>query len=146
MSEREPTRDELEAMAYVDGELAPQARARFEERLGREPALAREVTALRALELVARRAAPPEPMDHEWQRLARSRSQRGLWFAGWAALLAGLAGLLGWSLWCLECSSWPLAPKILLPLALAGSALLVGAAVRARRRTMRYDPYRDVQR
>lgn len=146
MSEREPTPDELLAMAYVDGEIAAEERARFEQRLAREPQLAREVTELRALELVARRAAPPEPMDHEWTRLARSRSQRSLWLAGWLALLAGLLGLLGWSLWCLECSDWPLAPKILLPLALAGAAVLLGAAVRARRRTMRYDPYRNVQR
>jgi anti-sigma factor RsiW len=146
MSEREPSADELLAMAYADGELAPGERARFEERLRAEPELAREVSELRRLELLARQAAPPEPMDHEWQRLARSSAQRGLRGAGWLFLGAGVLGLVAWGLWRLECSEAPWLPKLLVPLALLGALLLVTAAVRARRRTLRYDPYRDVKR
>lgn len=146
MSEREPSADELLAMAYVDGELAPAERERFEQRLRAEPALAREVAELQRLELLARHAAPPEPMDHEWERLARSQGQRGLWSAGWLFTLAGVAGLLAWGLTCLECSGLPWAPKVLVPLLLCGAVLLLVAAVRARARTLRYDPYRDVKR
>ena len=146
MSGREPTRDELLAMAYADGELAPEERARFELRLAQEPALAREVSELRRLELLARQAAPPEPMDHEWQRLARSPGQRGLRSAGALLLGAGLLGLAAWGLTCLECSQASWVPKLLVPLAILGALLLVGAAVRARARTLRYDPYRDVKR
>jgi anti-sigma factor RsiW len=146
MSEREPTADELLAMAYVDGELAPQERARFEQRLRGEPELAREVSELRRLELLARQAAPPEPMDHEWERLARSSGQRGLWSAGWLFFGAGLLGLAAWALACLEFSQASWVPKLLVPLALLGALLLVVAAVRARARTLRYDPYRDVKR
>ena len=146
MSEREPSKDELLAMAYADGELAPAERARFEERLRAEPGLAREVAELRRLDVLARHAAPPEPMDSEWERLARSRAQRGLWSAGWLFSLAALAGLLAWGLTCLECSNLSWAPKVLVPLLLVGAGLLVAAAVRARARTMRYDPYRDVKR
>jgi len=146
MSEREPTQDELLAMAYADGELAPDERARFEERLRSEPALAREVAELRRLELLARHAAPAEPMDHEWERLARSTGQRGLWRAGWLSFGAGLLGLGAWGLTCLESSQASWVPKLLVPLAILGALLLVGAAVRARARTLRYDPYRDVKR
>ena len=146
MSEREPTRDELLAMAYADGELDAQARARFEQRLAAEPALAREVADLKRLELLARHAAPPEPMDHEWERLARSSGQRGLWSAGWLLFGAGLLGLAAWGLTCLECAQVSWVPKVLVPLAILGALLLVGAAVRARARTLRYDPYRDVKR
>jgi len=136
MSEREPTADEL----------APELRARFEQRLRGEPELAREVSELRRLELLARQAAPPEPMDHEWERLARSTGQRGLWSAGWLLLGAGLLGLGAWALACLEFSRASWVPKLLVPLALVGALLLVVAAVRARARTLRYDPYRDVKR
>ncbi len=146
MSEREPTRDELLAMAYADGELAPDERARFEQRLVREPELAREVAELKRLEVLARHAAPPEPMDHEWERLARSSGQRGLWSAGWLLCGAGLLGLGAWGLTCLECSQASWVPKLLVPLAILGAVLLVVAAVRARMRTLRYDPYRDVKR
>lgn len=146
MSEREPSADELLAMAYADGELEADERARFEARLAREPALAAEVAELKRLELLARHAAPAEPMDHEWERLARSTRQRGLWTAGWLFLGGGILGLVAWGLACLECSQASWVPKLLVPLALAGAALLVGAAVRARLRTMRYDPYRDVKR
>jgi anti-sigma factor RsiW len=146
VSEREPSRDELLAMAYADGELAPAERARFEQRLSEEPALAREVAELRRLELLARHAAPPEPMDHEWERLARSTSQRGLRSAGALLLGAGLLGLVAWGIFCLESSQASWAPKLFVPLLAAGALLLLAAALRARMRTLRYDPYRDIRR
>ncbi len=46
---REPTRGQLLAMAYVDGELAESAHQKFEDRLRREPALMREVAELKML-------------------------------------------------------------------------------------------------
>jgi anti-sigma factor RsiW len=56
----DPTRDQLLAMAYVDGELAEDARQRFEERLRGDQALVQEVAALEAFfDLVARKAASP---------------------------------------------------------------------------------------
>ena len=58
-----PSRDELLAMAYVDDQLDPAAKAEFEGRLSREEALREEVTSLRRLDLIARTAAPPENID-----------------------------------------------------------------------------------
>ena len=49
---REPTRGQLLAMAYVDGELAESAHQEFEDRLRREPALMREVAELKRLVLL----------------------------------------------------------------------------------------------
>ena len=68
---REPSRDELLAMAYVDGELAPDAAAEFEGRLADEAHLGLHVAEFKKLELMARQLAPPEPADHEWLRLGR---------------------------------------------------------------------------
>ncbi|MBK7645503.1 MAG: hypothetical protein IPJ19_21130 [Planctomycetes bacterium] len=147
MNDREPSADELLAMAYADGELTPQERARFEARMAGEPRLAREVSELRRLAVLARAVAPPEPMDHEWARLARSATQRGLPLGtGWILLLAGLSGLAGWGLVCLECSAASWVPKLFVPLVLAGAALLMAGALRARARTLPFDPYRDIKR
>ena len=43
-ADRHPSRDELLAMAYVDDELDPAERARFEARLADEPRLALRVS------------------------------------------------------------------------------------------------------
>ena len=146
MSGREPTRDELLAMAYVDGELRPAARAEFEARLAASPALGREVSALKELELLARAAAPREPMDEEWARLARDPLQRGTLGLGWILLIVGCVGLALFAGWQLFASDAPLALKLLMGAFLAGGALLLGATVRARLRTLPLDPYRKIQR
>ena len=145
-TEREPTPDELLAMAYVDGELDRAAREELERRLALEPVLRREVADLQRLALIARRSTPPEPMDHEWRALERE------WVhAGGSRLGAGLigAGALGGALWLgyeLLVSAAPLPAK------LAGAALLLGVLVhflvslRARLRTLPFDPYTEVER
>ena len=65
-TDREPSADELTAMAYADGELSGAERAAFEQRLAAEPDLGRAVSDYRELEIMARQLAPPEPADHEW--------------------------------------------------------------------------------
>ncbi len=142
----EPTRDQLLAMAYVDGELTDEARAELERRLASEPGLRREVVELQKLELIARSAAPQEPMDHEWERLAVEPLQRGTLALGWILLLAGTLGLGGFALFLLFSSDAPLAVKCLLGALVAGGALLLLATLRARLRTLPYDPYTEVKR
>ncbi|NOT29880.1 MAG: hypothetical protein HOP15_05455 [Planctomycetes bacterium] len=145
-NEREPTRDELLAMAYVDGELSAEGRAELESRLGQSPELRREVSELKELELLARAAAPKEPMDHEWAALAKDPVQRAALGLGWTLLIVGFLGLSALGLWQLFRSDAPLALKLLVPALLLGGALLLGATLRARLRTLPLDPYRKVQR
>jgi hypothetical protein len=142
----EPTRDELLAMAYVDGELGAAERQAFEQRLARESALAREVVELRALDVLSRAAAPPEPADHEWARIARSPLTRTLGPLAWALVVLATAGLIGWLLWT-ECScGLELAPKICVVALTLGLMTLLGLQVRNRLRTLPYDPYTKVKR
>lgn len=146
MSVREPSRDELLTMAYVDGELGAAARAEFEARLAASPALRTAVAELKELELLARAAAPREPLDHEWDALAREPLQRGALGLGWILLALGSLGLSVFALVQLFRSGAPLVLKLLCATLLLGGALLFGATLRARLRTMHLDPYRKVQR
>jgi anti-sigma factor RsiW len=146
MSTREPTRDELLAMAYVDGELTSEGRAEFESRLAASPELRREVSQLKELELLARAAAPREPMDHEWDELARDPVQRGSLGMGWTLLVLGVLGCLGYGTFALLVSGAPPLVKVLVCALFSGLALLLGATVRARLRTLPLDPYRKIQR
>lgn len=144
--ERPPGPDELLAMAYVDDELEPRARQAFEARLATEPALLREVAALRELELLARNAVPPEPMDFAMRRLERELVQRAGWRVGWTVLSIAVLGVVGLALWSVVRAELPLYARVLL-LALLGSLLLLfGLTLRARLRTLPYDPYREIQR
>ena len=145
-AEREPTQDELAAMAYVDGELAPAERRALEARFEDEPELAREVASLQRLNVLARHAVGPEPMDAEWARIARSPEQRGLRFLAWLLVLAGALGLCAWAVFEVEMANIGLLPKLCVAALVVGLALFVALALRARAATAPYDPYTDVKR
>ena len=145
--QREPSRDELLAMAYVDGELADDAVIEFERRLRDEPALVREVAELKRLEVIARQSAPPEPIDHEWKRLEREVLHSGGNFFGFLLAALGTLGLSGWALLeLLRNDELTLVPKLLIGMTVAGFALLFLVILRARLRTLPYDPYTEVKR
>ena len=146
MSTREPSRDDLLAMAYVDGELTAEGRAEFELRLQQSSELRRAVAELKELELLARAAAPREPMDHEWAALARDPVQRGALGLGYALVGLGLLGLGAFALFEVCTCDVPLWLKLSLAALLVGGGVLLGATLRARLRTLPLDPYRKVQR
>jgi anti-sigma factor RsiW len=133
-------------MAFVDGELADDARAEFETRLAADADLRRQVAELQELELLARAAAPREPMDHEWDALARDPLQRGSFGLGWLLLTVGTFGLGALVIWWLCTSDDSLALRLCLGAVLAGGAFLFGFTLRGRLRTLHLDPYRKVQR
>jgi anti-sigma factor RsiW len=145
-ADRPPSPDELLAMAYFDCELGTKERTAFEARLDREPALVREVAALERLSVLARAAAPREPMDYEWRRIERSAVQRVGLPLGWSLVALGAIGM---AVWCAcEVASAPIgiAPKLLTAALASGFLLLFLLALRARLRTKPFDPYDDVQR
>ena len=144
---RQPTRDELLAMAYVDGELDTEERGEVERRMGAEPALAREVAQLQKLAVIARQTAPPEPMDHEWQRLESGFVQPGGRLLGFLFLIVAGLGMAGWLAYEIAVDSeMPLGMKVLLGLGSLGLFLLFFVVLRGRLRTLPYDPYTEVKR
>jgi len=141
-----PSDAELLAMAYVDGELAPAERASFEARLDREPMLVREVAAQQRLAVLARAAAPREPIDREWASIERSMFTRAGLPLSWSLLALGAAGLAVWCAWEVACAPIGTAPKLLTAAFVCGFLLLFLLALRARLRTKPFDPYDDVHR
>lgn len=145
-AQEEPTRDELMAMAYADGEL-PEAEAReFEEKLATRSDLALEVTQLKRLQVLARQVSPPEPIDHEWERLAADPvHQTGVGF-GLVAVVFGAVGLAAWGTALVLSSDLGTTPKALISLLIVGFLSLLLTAARARARTAPFDPYTEVRR
>ena len=143
---QEPSREQLLAMAYVDGELDPGARAAFEIELAAREDLRREVVQFQRLGLLARSMAAPEPIDHEWRKFARDPLQRTSTVAAFLALAAGATGLAGWGAWVIWESNMPATPKILLALLCGGALLLFLVTLRGRLRTLPYDPYTEIER
>ena len=141
-----PHRDELLAMAYVDGELSREDRVAFEARMEREPGLVREVAAQQRLAVLARAAAPREPLDVEWQRIASSTLHRVGLPLGWTLLALGAAGLAVWCAYEVAIAPIGLAPKLLTAVLAAGFLVLFLLAVRARMATKPFDPYDGVKR
>lgn len=146
MKDRAPTRDELLAQAFADGELEPAERLDFERRMSLEPALAKEVAALQALDLVARQCAPAEPMDHEWRKLEGETLHQlghrgGFGFAILGAL--GLFLLASINLWKSDAA---LEFKVLTTCLVGGLLAIFLTVLRGRLRTLPYDPYTKVKR
>jgi anti-sigma factor RsiW len=145
-TEKQPTHDELLAMAYADGELSPAERSAFERTLAEREDLRLEVVRARRLAALARHAAGPEPMDTEWAALASEPVFRAVHHAGWWLASAGLTGLAGFGVYALwDCDAHPFL-KWMLTLAALGAVLLLFNAVRARLRTRAFDPYTEIQR
>jgi anti-sigma factor RsiW len=142
-----PQRDELLCMAYVDDELAPDARKELERRMAGEPALAVQISAYRKLEVLGRQLAPCEPADHEWKRLEREPVQRTGLGLGWLLFVGGALLFYGWlGLELARDDELGLIPKLAIAAAVGGFGLLLGMTLRARLKTLPHDPYTEVKR
>ena len=146
LPERQPSDLELAAMAYVDGELAPAERAALEARLDSDPDLVREIAAQQRLAVLARAAAPREPIDREWRAIERSGLTRVGVPVSWTLLAIGASGLAIWCACEVACAPIGIVPKLLTGALAAGFLSLFLLAVRTRLRTRPYDPYDDVHR
>lgn len=146
MSTREPTENELLAMAYADGELTDEARADFEQAMSSDTSLRGEVSELKRLEVLARSCAPKEPLDYEWERLRSEAVHVAGIRAGWLCTsIAVMSGIL-WLLYAAACSDFGFAFKLCLFSAVGGFFLLLAMTLRVRLMTLKHDPYRDVRR
>lgn len=133
--------------AYVDGELGPEQRAEFEERMAEDPELAAEAARHRELLELSRSMALTEPTDHEVRRFWARFYNRTEWRLGWCLLILGLVVLVGEAVYLLvttEMMSW--VSKLAVVSVLLGAAILLWNTLRLKIRTSRFDRYRGVLR
>jgi anti-sigma factor RsiW len=143
---REPSREELLAMAYADGELSGAERVEFERLLESREDLRRVVARERELAVLGRLAAGPEPMDAEWRALEQDHVHRAGLGVGLALVLGGLALGAASLLYLLWSAALPLALQLGATATVVGAAVLLLRALRARLRTRPLDPYTGIRR
>jgi hypothetical protein len=149
LADTDPPLGEREAltMAYVDDELEPGARRRFEAMMADDPELAAEVAAHRVMLDLGHSSGQLEPSEREVRRFWSRFYNRAEWRAGWILLGGGLA-VLG-TVGCYELIqvtglSWIVKGAVLS--ILVGGGLLLWSTCRQRIRTRRFDRYRGVTR
>ncbi|HLU40383.1 MAG TPA: zf-HC2 domain-containing protein [Planctomycetota bacterium] len=151
MSEVQPgeapaTERQLLLTAWLDGELDPAERARFERMLAEDPELAADAAAQKELIDLTRSPSVLEPTEAEMRRFWASFYNRTEWQVAWILLLLGVAGLLGEGLYLLISSALSWTVKAAVLSTLSGGALLIWNTARLKMRTSRFDRYRGVMR
>jgi anti-sigma factor RsiW len=133
-------------MAYADGELGPEERARVEEALAKDPELRRELLELRRLKeaTLGLDAVADGEIEAFWGAVYNRLERR----AAWMLLLAGLVGVVGAGCYLFFTHRWAhWSVKLAGGSGLLGTMLLVWSVWRERRRALRHDRYaREVRR
>jgi ferric-dicitrate binding protein FerR (iron transport regulator) len=133
-------------MAYLDGELGPEARKAFERRAAEDPELARQVEAFARLveETDHLRFEEPDPKvwDAYWDEV-RSRLGRRV---GWVFLAGGGAALSALGLWSYYSRPHHPLAEWGVGLTLLGVLALFVTVLRERLRELKHDRYRRIKR
>ena len=109
------TQEQMQMMAFIDGEMTPAERESFERQLAGSPELAVETTRHKNLMEMTRSMALMEPTDYETRRFWSRFYNRSEWQLGWCLLLLGLVVLVSESVYLLLVSSfsWHLKAAVL---------------------------------
>jgi hypothetical protein len=146
---KEPTPSERQLLltAWLDGEISPSDRTRFERLLTEDQALAAEATAQKNLVDMTRSLSTLEPTEAEMRRFWSNFYNRTEWQIAWVLLILGVIGLIGEGIYLLLTAadlSWVIKSAAICTL--AGALLLVWNTARLKMRTSRFDRYRGVMR
>lgn len=136
---------------YLDNELSPAEREAFELEVDRDPELARELDAMRAMREVTSGMKLEEFPDQVWDRYwegTYNRLERGI---GWILFSLGAIVLLGAGLYelvlaLLKDASEPWWIRLAIGSFCGGLAILFVSVLRERIFVRSRDPYREVKR
>jgi len=136
---------------YLDGELNAAERKTFEQQIDRDPELARELEAMRAMKEVTGSMKLTEFPDTVWDRYwegTYNRLERGI---GWILLSLGAIVLVGFGLYefavsLLKDAGEPWWIRAAVGSVSVGLAILFISVLRERIFVRKRDPYREVKR
>ncbi len=141
------TEVQQQMMAYVDDELAPEERKRFEVELASNADLAAEVAGYMNLMQLSHATHHLEPADHEMRHFWQAFYNRSEWKAGWVFFVGGACCLLGIGLYEVYDSEWIHWPaKIAIFSTVLGGGILLWNTIRLKMHTSRFDRYKGVMR
>lgn len=146
MTEKPDSR-RIELMAYLDGEMSPEERQRFEQVLLADTELRREAEEFQKIKSILGRVRIPEPKPEMWDERARKGAESAVRGIGWILLVLGVAVLavtLVYLLW--SDADAPFAVKLSLTLLITGFVVLLGSVAERRRRESKTDRYREIIR
>ncbi|MCA8940983.1 MAG: hypothetical protein KDB80_00360 [Planctomycetes bacterium] len=148
MTDDAPLTDrQLQLMAFLDDEMSPEERARFQREINEDPELAIEVASYRNLVEVTASMRVMEPADHEMRRFWAKFYNRGEWRLGWILIFLGVSVLFGFGIyWLITHEAIPLPVKLAVLSVVAGALILLVNTLRLKIRTHRFDRYRGVLR
>ena len=149
MTPQEPEIETMRAMisGYLDGELDPGERARFEAYASAHPDFRKELDEMRGF-VHAADMSPPAVSDEEWDRFLDNVYNRLERRIGWMLTIVGASVLLALALYFVIVLPWAPAPvKVAADVLLAGLGVLFLSVLRQRLSARKSDRYsRDVKR
>ena len=133
---------------YLDGELDPGERVRFEAYAAAHPEFRREIEEMRGFVQTASHMQPPPVADEEWEKFLDNVYNRMERRIGWILTMVGAAGLLVLALYFMVVLPWAPAPiKFAAEVLVAGLGVLFLSVLRQRLVVRKHDRYsRDVKR
>ncbi len=133
---------------YLDGELDPGERTRFEAYTAAHPEFRREIDEMRGLLKTALHLQPPAVPDEEWEKFLDNVYNRMERRIGWILTIVGGTALLAVALYFMVVLPWAPAPiKFAADVLVAGLGVLFLSVLRQRLTVRKHDRYsRDIKR
>jgi ferric-dicitrate binding protein FerR (iron transport regulator) len=138
---------QIQLMAYLDGEMDARQRSEFERVLLDNPPLQQQLAQFQRLQGLVQQVRIPEPKLDLWDEYPRRGGEKAFRLLGWLLFLAGvLIVALGseYLLWRSDEIPWIL--KAGITLMIAGLAVLLGSVLSRRGHESKTDRYKEILR
>lgn len=129
-------------MRYLDDEMPPDERGRFEAELARSTELQRDLAIYRAMRQDLRGLSDIDARGSVWGAVNRRLTRP----VGWILMIGGFVVWAGYGAWVFGTSPANPIEKLAVGGLVVGFLILLAATILDRLHEWRHDPYRDIER